>query len=157
MVALEDALREALANLREAIEQSGAEVTWSALPCVRGSRGNLVQLFQNLVGNALKFHGAGPPRVQVRGERDESGGWCVEVRDHGPGVPPEDRERVFEVFERGRNGASSPGSGIGLAIVQRVVQQLGGRAWVDAAPGGGARFRFSVPADHVARPDEASQ
>ncbi len=138
------ALVEALSNLRVAVEESHAEVTGSGLPTVVADPGQMVQLLQNLVGNALKFHGGARPRVEVSAER-RSGGWEVAVRDHGIGIAPEDGERIFRVFQRLHGRAEAPGTGIGLAICRRIVDRLGGRIWVDSQLGEGATFRFTVP------------
>jgi signal transduction histidine kinase len=116
---------------------------------VRGSEPALVQLFQNLIGNAIKFC-PGLPVVQVTSVR-EGGLRVYEVTDNGRGVPPAERQRVFEMFRRSDPGGSVPGSGVGLAICHRIVQAHGGRIWVEEAEGGGSRFRFTLPGPAGAR------
>jgi PAS domain S-box-containing protein len=138
------ALERALGNLRVAVEESGATVTAGALPTVTADAGQLVQLLQNLVGNALKFRGAAPPEVQVFAERRD-GAWEIAVRDRGIGIAPDDGERIFLVFQRLHGRGEYPGTGIGLAICRRIVERLGGRIWVESRVGEGATFRFTVP------------
>jgi PAS domain S-box-containing protein len=135
-----------LSDLAPAIAESGATVTRDRLPVVSGDALQLGQLFLNLLANALKFHGSEPPKIHL-GCRREGGEWILTVRDNGIGVPPEQRERVFVIFQRLHTREEFLGSGLGLAICKRVVERHGGRIWVDAAPGGGAEFRFSLPAE----------
>ncbi|MDW7711908.1 MAG: ATP-binding protein [Deferrisomatales bacterium] len=139
------ALEEALANLAAEIEACGARVTHDPLPAVPGHPTELVQLFQNLVGNALKFRGGEPPRVHV-GVEEHPGEWVFAVRDNGIGIDPADRERIFRLFERLWGASEYPGTGIGLAICRKIVETRGGRIWVEESePGGGTTFRFTVP------------
>jgi PAS domain S-box-containing protein len=145
----EEALAQALANLRAAIAESGAQVTHGPLPTVRADPTQLAQLLQNLVGNALKFRGEAAPRVHVWAEREEGGGaWRFGVRDNGPGIAPEHRERIFGLFQRLHGRGEYPGTGLGLAICRKVVERHGGRLWVESAPGQGATFHFTLP-DHA--------
>ena len=138
------ALNEALANLRGEVEGRGAQVTFDELPRVVARHRELVQLFQNLVGNALKFRGTDPPRVHVG--IDHVGEECIfYVRDNGPGIDPADAQRVFGLFQRLPGAAQTPGTGIGLAVCKKIVESLGGRIWVDSKPGEGATFRFTLP------------
>ena len=135
----------ALANLREVVTESGAEVAREPLPVVNGDEGQLVQLFQNLLGNAIKFHGDQVPLVQVRAERkgDE---WLFSVRDQGIGIDPKYAERIFVIFQRLHNRTEYPGTGIGLAICRKVVDRHGGRIWVESQLGHGSVFFFTLPA-----------
>ena len=131
-------------NLGFAIAESGAEVVAEELPTVMGQRSLLAQLLQNLVANALKFVPPGvAPVVRLTCE-DQGTAWCVSVRDNGIGVPDDDRERIFEMFQRLPEREAYPGTGIGLAICKRVVELHGGRIWVEPAPGGGSAFRFTI-------------
>jgi PAS domain S-box-containing protein len=140
----EAALERALANLRLAVQESGAAVTHDALPTIVADPVQLTQLFQNLVGNAIKFHGAAPPRVHVSAERraDE---WVFAVRDNGIGIDPGYRERIFVIFQRLHGRVEYPGTGIGLAICKKIAERHGGRIWVESAPGEGSTFLFTVP------------
>jgi PAS domain S-box-containing protein len=143
-VELEAALKRAVANLRAAIEESGGAVTWDPLPRVCGDDVQLAQLFQNLIGNALKFRGPGVPRVHV-GAVEKGQEWEVCVRDNGIGIEPQYFERIFMVFQRLHTKGDYPGTGIGLAICKKVVERHGGRIWVESALGEGSRFHFTLP------------
>jgi len=127
-------LGQALANLKAAIEQSGAVVTHDALPVVVHDQSLLVQLFQNLIGNAIKFHVAAPPRVHVSAEQ-KGGEWVVAVRDNGIGIDPQYAERIFTIFRRLHTNEEYAGTGIGLAICKKIVERRGGRIWVESQPG----------------------
>ena len=137
-------LGQALANLKAAIEQSGAVVTHDALPVVVHDQSLLVQLFQNLIGNAIKFHVAAPPRVHVSAEQ-KGGEWVVAVRDNGIGIDPQYAERIFTIFRRLHTNEEYAGTGIGLAICKKIVERRGGRIWVESQPGTGSTFYFTVP------------
>ncbi len=141
----EAALAAALANLRASAAAAEARVTHDPLPVVRMVPTHLLQLFQNLVGNALKFRGANAPRVHVSARRD-GGRWTFSVRDNGIGIAPEYADRVFVVFQRLHGRAEHPGTGIGLAICRKIVERTGGRIWVEPAEGGGSTFFFTLPA-----------
>jgi len=133
----------AVANLDVTIRESGAEVTSDPLPTVMADRGQLVQLFQNLIENAVKFHGEEPPRVHVSAEQkgDE---WLFSVRDNGIGIEPQYSEQVFRVFQR-LHGREYPGTGIGLSIAKRVVERHRGRIWLESQPGKGTTVYFVIP------------
>ncbi|HVS40021.1 MAG TPA: ATP-binding protein [Gemmataceae bacterium] len=134
------------ANLRSAIEESGADVTADPLPTVPAEESQLVQVFQNLIGNAVKFRKDGePPRVHV-GARRQNSEWLFWVRDNGIGIEPQYAERIFMVFQRLHNRKEHPGTGIGLAICKKVVEWHGGRIWTESEPGRGSTFYFSLPA-----------
>ncbi len=138
------ALDWAVANLEAAIAESGASVTHDALPEVIAEPTQLGQLFQNLVGNAIKYRADAPPAVHVSADRvDES--WRFTVADNGMGIAPDDLEHVFELFRRLDTGEEHSGTGIGLAVCKRIVERHGGRIWVDSVPGKGSNFRFTLP------------
>lgn len=143
-IALGGALDEALRNLQVAVEESGAVVERGDLPLVVADPAQMRQLFQNLIGNAIKFRGADAPRVSVSAER-EAGAWRVCVRDNGIGVDPAHADRIFHVFQRLHTRREYPGTGIGLAICKRIVERHGGRIWVEGAVGEGAAFYFTIP------------
>jgi PAS domain S-box-containing protein len=141
----QDSLERALANLRLAIEESRAAVAYGPLPTVVADGVQLTQLFQNLVGNALKFRGAEPPRIRVSAERSDDN-WMFTVRDNGIGIDAPYGDRIFVIFQRLHGRTEYPGTGIGLAICKKIVERHGGRIWLDAASGPGATFRFTLPA-----------
>ncbi len=137
-------LDEVRSNLRVAVEESRAVVTHDALPTVMADGRQLGQLFQNLIGNAIKFRGEGPPKVYVSVER-RTGEWLFSVRDNGIGVDPQYAERIFVIFQRLHNREEYPGTGIGLAICKKIVERHGGRIWVASQTGQGATFHFTLP------------
>ncbi len=151
-VDLQDVLRDALANLRTAIVEAAGMVTHDPLPAVRGDRSQLVQLLQNLIGNAIKYRSEAPPRVHVSAVTQ--GDTCtVSVRDNGIGIDPQFFERVFVIFQRLHPAHEYPGTGIGLAIARKIVERHGGRIWIESRPGEGATFLFTLP---VARQVESA-
>jgi PAS domain S-box-containing protein len=137
-------LREALANLMVSIQESGAEVTHDAMPTVSGDATQLTQLFQNLIGNALKFRGERSAKIHIAAVL-EHGEWLFSVADNGIGMEPQYFERVFLVFQRLHTRKEYQGTGIGLAICKKVVERHGGRIWADSKPGEGATFYFTIP------------
>lgn len=141
----EEVLRNALANLTVSIEQSAAEVTHGRLPIVMADSSQLEQLFQNLIGNAMKFAGSGHPRVHISADRVGEQ-WIFSVRDNGIGIDPRYHEKIFGIFQRLHSRESYPGTGIGLSVCKRIVERHGGRIWVESAEGQGSTFYFSVTA-----------
>lgn len=141
----EAALLKAMNNLKLAIEESGAQISYDPLPQVVGDTVQLTQLFQNLLGNALKFRGSDPPRIHVGAER-QGLFWKIWVRDNGIGIDPADFDRIFIIFQRLHPRDEYPGTGIGLAICKKIVERHGGRIWVESAKGQGATFCFTLPA-----------
>jgi PAS domain S-box-containing protein len=137
-------LDQALANLKAAIDKSGAVVTHDPLPTVMADNLQLVQLFQNLIGNAIKFHGEEPPRVHVSTEQ-KGNAWVFSVRDNGIGIEPRYTERIFILFQRLHTREEYPGTGIGLAICKKIAERHGGRIWVESQPGIGSTFYFTIP------------
>lgn len=137
-------LKSALANLQTAIEDSGAEVTFGPLPLVRIHPFQMEQLFQNILGNAIRYRNQDPPRIHIAAEPSQSG-WKFSVQDNGIGIEPEYKEHIFELFKRLHASSEYPGSGMGLAICQRIVEQNGGRIWVESEPGRGSTFFFVLP------------
>jgi PAS domain S-box-containing protein len=133
-----------IANLRAAVEEAGASVTRDKLPTLVVDASQITRLFQNLIGNSMKFHGEQPVRVHVSADRkgDE---WVFSVRDNGIGIDPQHAQEIFEVFRRLHARGEYPGTGIGLSICKRIVESHGGRIWVDSAPGRGSTFYFTIP------------
>ncbi|HVZ81017.1 MAG TPA: ATP-binding protein [bacterium] len=143
---LGEALGEALLNLKLSLEETGAEVRVDPLPFVMADRSLMVLIFQNLIGNAVKFRGTEKPRVRVY-SWEEGGKWVIAVRDNGIGIDPRYSEKIFEVFQRLHSRDEYPGTGIGLALCRKVIEQHGGRIWVGSSPGKGSVFYFTLPKD----------
>jgi PAS domain S-box-containing protein len=137
-------LSEAIANLEVAIEESHAVVTHDQLPTVLGDESQLIQLFQNLLGNAIKFRGDDAPMIHV-GVEETKDGWVFSVRDNGIGIDIQYAERIFTVFQRLHARDDYPGTGIGLAVVKKIVERHGGRIWVESEPAQGSTFYFTLP------------
>lgn len=130
-------------NLKTAMEESSAVVTSGDLPTIRGHDARFLQLLQNLIGNAIKYRGESPPLIHVSAEQ-RNGEWYFAVADNGIGIEPEYYQTIFGVFKR-LHGKAIPGTGIGLAICQRVVERYRGRIWVESQVGQGATFYFTLP------------
>ena len=141
----EKLVRQVLSDLSLTIESSGAQVSVEALPMVLGDDVQLAQLFQNLIGNAIKYRGAEAARIRVSACR-EKGQWKFSVADNGIGIEPQYTEQIFEVFQRLHGQGEYEGTGIGLAICKKIVERHRGRIWVESAPGKGSTFMFTVPA-----------
>ena len=143
-VEADTALKLALANLKVAIEESQASVTFDPLPVVNADSAQLTQLFQNLIGNAIKFRRKEPPQVHVSVEK-RAKDWEFSVRDNGIGIEPQHLERIFVIFQRLHTAAQFPGTGIGLAICKKIAERHGGNLWVSSQPGVGSTFHFTIP------------
>jgi len=138
----------ALGNLRLAIEESGARVRIGELPVVMGDATQLTQLFQNLIGNAIKFQRSEPAEVQVSAERTTEG-WMFSVRDNGIGIAPEYYERIFVLFQRLHGRREYEGTGIGLALCKKIVERHGGHIGVASEEGRGSTFFFTLPGSNL--------
>ncbi len=146
-------LSDAISNLQVAIGESGAIITTEPLPQIWGDRTQLTQLFQNLIANAIKFRGAAPPQIHI-GVRainlpDRAkipSGWCFSVADNGIGIEAEYLDRIFTIFQRLHSRSTYPGTGIGLAICQKIVERHGGKIWVESTPNQGTIFYFIINA-----------
>ena len=152
----EAVFNQSLDNLKVAIEENKVLVTHDPLPTVMADSPQLVELFQNLIGNAIKFRGSEPPRIHVSAGRNGSG-WIFSVRDNGIGIAPEYFKRIFVVFQRLHSREKYDGTGIGLAICQRIVERHRGRIWVESEVEKGATFYFTLPATKERAPSEASR
>jgi light-regulated signal transduction histidine kinase (bacteriophytochrome) len=142
-VDLDDALDTAVKNLKTSMEESGATVSSDHLPVILGQPVHFVQLFQNLIGNAIKYRGAAAPRIKVSAELWD-GQWRLAVADNGIGIDAKYHQTIFGVFKR-LHGRTIPDTGMGLAICHRIVERFGGRIWVESAEGAGATFYFTLP------------
>jgi PAS domain S-box-containing protein len=137
-----DVIRKVLLNLQASVEQSGALITWDTLPAVHAHEIRLVQLLQNLVGNAIKYRAEDAPRIHISAQWHDPE-WVLSVQDNGIGIAPEYAQQIFKIFKR-LHGQDYPGTGIGLAICQRIVETYGGRIWVESKEKGSC-FYFTLP------------
>jgi PAS domain S-box-containing protein len=144
-ISSEKALKDALANLRATIQDSGALVTHDLLPVITTDDTQLTQVFQNLVGNAIKYRSAEVPRVHVSATKNDRKEWTFSVRDNGLGIDPQYFERIFVLFQRLHGRKEFEGTGIGLTICKKIVERLGGRIWVESQPEKGSTFYFALP------------
>lgn len=140
----ESLLNRAIGNLQMSISERAAQITHDPLPTVTADGAQLEQVFQNLLGNALKYCTAPRPEVHVRAERNGHE-WVFLVKDNGIGMEPGDTDRIFLLFQRLHAKAEYPGTGLGLAICKKIVERHGGRIWVESRPGEGSTFAFSIP------------
>lgn len=138
------AFEQALVNLRGAIEESGAQVTHDSLPVVMADEMQLVQLFQNLVGNAIKYQRPGTPRIHISATMNDAAKWNFAVQDNGLGIDQQYFEKIFGMFQRLHKREEFAGTGIGLAICKRIVERHGGNISVESQPGQGSTFRFAL-------------
>lgn len=149
-VPLGEVVRAAVANVQIAIEESGAQVRWKDLPTVEGEKSQLLQVFQNLIGNAIKFRGDRVPEIDIAARKDGED-WHLSVRDNGIGIEPQYVERIFLIFQRLHDRSKYDGTGIGLAVCKKVVEQHGGRIWVESAPGQGSTFHFTLQESYTGK------
>jgi len=141
----EAALETALSGLQQVIRDTKATVTYDPLPTLQANAIQLSLVFQNLIDNALKFRNSTPPRVHI-GAEPRSGAWLFVVRDNGIGIEPQYAEQIFAMFERLHTQAEYPGTGMGLTLCKKIVEQHGGRIWMESTPGKGSSFFFTVSA-----------
>jgi PAS domain S-box-containing protein len=140
----EDVLHLALANLGVVIEESSAVITHDPLPTVWADATQLLQVFQNLIGNAIKFRSTKPPTIHIETVR-AADAWVFAVRDNGIGIEPQYAERIFVIFQRLHTRTEYPGTGIGLALCKKIVERHGGRIWIESELGQGTTFFFTIP------------
>jgi PAS domain S-box-containing protein len=139
------AVEQAITNLQMQINESGAEIICSSLPVILGNEAQFVQLFQNLLSNSIKFHGAEAPKIKINAVQNDNM-WKFSVQDNGIGIEPQYVDRIFIIFQRLHTKDRYPGTGIGLAICKKVVEHHGGRIWAESTPGDGTTFWFTIPA-----------
>ncbi len=139
----EDIIKQAMANLKIAIEESGALVSYDTLPAIMADEGQLVQLFQNLIGNAIKFRGQEPPHVHISAKRRRKV-IIFSVRDNGIGIDSQHSKSIFEIFRRLHTREEYPGTGMGLSICKKIVERHGGHIWVQSRPGEGSTFYLTI-------------
>jgi len=145
---LNDIIGQVLVNLNPAIEENHVIITNDELPTVSVDDTQMIQLFQNLIGNAVKFCAAETPCVHIS-VKENNREWIIGVKDNGIGIDPQYKERIFKVFQRLHSKEEYPGTGIGLAICRKIVERHGGRIWVESELGNGATFYFTITKDHV--------
>jgi PAS domain S-box-containing protein len=145
-------LNRALSNLEVAIRDSGASLEIALLPAIVMHEFQLEQVFQNLIGNAIRYRSEEPPRISISA-REDGDFWLFAVQDNGMGIDPQYKDHVFGLFKRLHSAAEFPGTGMGLAICQRIVERVGGRIWVESEVGKGSTFYFTVP--RVGQADQA--
>jgi light-regulated signal transduction histidine kinase (bacteriophytochrome) len=145
-VSCDEVVAQALSNLRAAIQESGADIQRIPLPAVMGTRTQVLQLFQNLISNAIKFRRRDVPlKITLEGEKQGESQCLFRVRDNGIGFPQESAARIFEIYQRLHSRKEYPGSGLGLSVCKKIIERHGGRIWAEAKEGGGATFYFTLP------------
>ncbi len=145
---LQTVLGQVHSNLKMMIEETNALITKGDLPTVLADENQMVQLFQNLIGNAIKYHGSNTPAIHISAER-KGNGWMISVSDNGIGIDPKYNKRIFTIFEQLHKKGEYAGTGIGLAICKRIVERHGGRIWVKSRPDKGSTFHFTLPTEGI--------
>ncbi|MGB9201235.1 ATP-binding protein [Methanobacterium sp.] len=145
-VNLEQILKDTLINLKVTIEENNAVITHDKLPIIKGDRKSLIQLFQNLISNSIKYRREETPRIHIS-VKDEQTKYCFSLEDNGIGIAPDYLKRIFTIFKRLHGIDEYEGSGIGLAIVQKIIYQHSGKIWVESVEGKGSKFFFTIPKD----------
>jgi len=143
-------VEQALKNLQAAVEESGAVVKWHGLPTVMADLSQMTQVFQNLIANAIKFHGSEAPVIQIAAEKKENE-WVLTVSDNGIGIPAENWQDIFVIFRRLHTRTEYEGNGIGLSICKKIIERHGGKIWIEAQAQPGSCFKFSLPAEPMAQ------
>jgi signal transduction histidine kinase len=149
-------VEQATKNLQAAIQESGAVVKWNGLPVVMADPSQLAQVFQNLIANAIKFHGPETPLIQIDSEKKDDH-WVLTVSDNGIGVPAENWQDIFVIFRRLHTRVEYSGNGIGLSICKKIIERHGGRIWIEAQPNPGTCFKFTLPTDPGAHAAQGAQ
>ena len=143
-VELEKVLNIVLTNLSASIAENNVEVTHESLPTVFVDNNQMMQVFQNLITNAIKFRGVEPPEINISAQKGQTE-WTFSISDNGIGIKPEHQKQIFDVFKRLHTREEYPGTGIGLSIGQKIIKHHGGRIWVESEPGKGSTFYFTIP------------
>ena len=154
-LALSSLLDMAIQNLKSKIDATGTEIKVHELPFVRVDESQIVQLFQNLVGNAIKFSGNKAPVIEIFSEKREND-WIIKVKDNGIGIDPQYADQIFVIFKRLHRENEYQGTGLGLAICKKIIESHGGDIWVDSLPGKGSTFSFLLPANVISYDNKIS-
>ncbi len=141
---LEKLLEDVLSNLSIPLVENNVNVTCNSLPTVFADKNQMMQVFQNLITNAIKFRGKEPPKIDISAQKGEKE-WIFAVKDNGIGISPEHQKQIFKVFKRLHTKEEYPGTGIGLSISQKIIERHGGRIWVESEPSKGSTFYFTLP------------
>ncbi len=149
-------VEEALKNLQAAVQESGAVVHWNGLPVVMADASQLAQVFQNLIANAIKFHGPETPLIQIDAEKNDHD-WVLTVSDNGIGIPAESWQDIFVIFRRLHTRTEYAGNGIGLSICKKIVERHGGKIWIEAQTKPGTCFKFTLPIEPAAKAAQEAQ
>ena len=149
-------VEQALKNLQAAVLESGAAVNWDGLPVVMADPAQLTQVFQNLIANAIKFHGAETPVIQIDSEKKEHE-WVFAVSDNGIGIPAESWQDIFVIFRRLHTRTEYAGNGIGLSICKKIIERHGGKIWIEAQAKPGSCFKFTLPTEPVPKAPQGAQ
>jgi PAS domain S-box-containing protein len=139
-----DVLKKTLLNLKSSIDENNAVITYDGLPVITGNKNQMVELFQNLIGNSIKYRDIENPKIHISAKKKEDK-FLFSVKDNGIGISKKDLERIFVIFQRLHTWDEYEGTGIGLAIAQKIVMQHGGKIWVESKPGHGTVFYFIIP------------
>ncbi len=149
-------MEQAVRNLQAAVLENGAEVKWDGLPVIKADASQLAQVFQNLIANAIKFHGPEKPVIQIKAEKKDHE-WVLAVSDNGIGIPAESWEDIFVIFRRLHTRVEYAGNGIGLSICKKIIERHGGRVWIEAQAQPGTCFKFSLPMEPVSNIAQETQ
>ena len=141
---MEVALDDVLTNLKASIKENNAQITHDILPTINGDPLQINQLLQNLIANAIKFHGENQPSIHVSAQ-EVGKDWLFSISDNGIGIEQHHQEQIFNIFKRLHTRDEYEGTGIGLSICKRIVQKHGGKIWVESEPGNGTTFYFTIP------------
>ena len=145
LIEMDKVMNNVLSNLQFTSEESSAEITvQEPLPTILGDESQMIHVFQNLIANGIKFNDKESPKISVLAEQDNDG-WIFSVSDNGIGIAPQYQAQIFEIFKRLHDKDDYPGTGIGLAICQKIVERHGGKIWVESKPGDGSIFYFNIP------------
>jgi len=149
-------VEQSLKSLQSAVQESGAVVNWNGLPMVMADPSQLAEVFQNLIANAIKFHGAETPVIKIDSEKNDHE-WVLTVSDNGIGIPPGNWQDIFVIFRRLHTRTEYPGNGIGLSICKKIIERHGGKIWIEAQAKPGCCFKFTLPMETLCKAAQAAQ
>jgi len=143
-IKMEEALEQALVNLKMSIEENNANITHDPLPIITADYSQMIQLLQNLIGNSIKYRSDKIPEIHISAQEKDND-WIFSVEDNGIGIDPQYSDQVFQIFKRLHTNEEYKGTGIGLAITKRIIERHNGNIWVESEPGKGSTFHFTIP------------